>query len=171
AAPATLAPLGTANGYQHLYVEGAGSAASGNTKFSWMNERRFYTVTAITDASDELMFTRIGANDPDFNLRREAGFMLRRDNTANTLFVSTVESHGSYNPVSELALNTESNIATLSVAYDDENYTAIAIESVSGGTSLFIVCNTDASAASSHELTVDGTVHAWTGPYLYLEAP
>ena len=43
-----------------------------------MGNGKFYTLTSVTDSSDELLFTRLGANDPEFNLRRDAAFMIRR---------------------------------------------------------------------------------------------
>ena len=83
--PSTLSALGTENGYQHLYLEGQGNPSADNTKFSWMGNGRFYTLTSATDTSDELLFTRIGANDPEFNLRRDAALMIRRKDAKDTV--------------------------------------------------------------------------------------
>ena len=87
----TLKPLGTKNGYQHLYVEAKSKAKNDNSKFSWFNNNKFYTLTTTTDLNDELLFTRLGANDPEFNLRRDPALVLRRQNAKNTVFVSTIE--------------------------------------------------------------------------------
>ena len=137
--PSQLTALGQGNGYQHLYVEGKGGAAAGNSVFSWMNEGKFYTLTSATDASDELFFTRIGANDPEFNLRRDPAFMIRRDAVGDTLFASVIEPHGSYSPVSELAIDSNSQIDALKVIYDNDDYTAVAIVDLDGGTQVFVV--------------------------------
>lgn len=167
--PSMLGVLGSDNGYQHLYLEGKGSPDAENTKFSWMDNGRFYTLTSVTDLSDELLFTRIGANDPEFNLRRDAALMIRRDGVANTVFASIVEPHGSYSPVSELAVNSNSNISALQIVIDDEAYTAISITDLDGRTSLFIAANTDASAGKHHQLKIDGREYRWTGPYHYFD--
>ena len=74
-----------------------------------------------------MILARIGANDPEFNLRREPALILRRKNTKNTLFVSVIESHGSYSPVSESALNSYSSITRIKVVLDTEEYTAVEI--------------------------------------------
>ncbi|MEM7282710.1 MAG: alginate lyase family protein [Pseudomonadota bacterium] len=166
-APDSLAPLGEANGYQHLYLEGKGKSGSGNAKFSWMNNNKFYTVTSVVDAKDDLLLTRIGANDPDFNLRRDPGFMIRRGDTESTVFVTAIESHGSYSPVSELAINTNSNIGELSVIYDDESYTVVQMTSAEGKQSLFSLSNNDASNDATHHLEVNGKDLRWTGPFHY----
>ena len=86
---------------------------------------------------------------------------------AATVFASVVESHGSYSPVSEIAANSNSNIAKLKLVYDDKNYTAIAIENLQGKTSTFIVSNTDASISGKHQIMIDGQTFKWTGPYHY----
>ena len=67
--------------------------------------------------------------------------MIRRNGARDSIFASVVESHGSYSPVSEIALNSNSNISELKVTYDDENYTAVSIEDLEGHTSTFILSN------------------------------
>jgi hypothetical protein len=165
--PSSLSALGEQSGYEHLYLEGKGRPSSDSTQFSWMNKNRFYTLTSVTNASDELLLTRLGANDPLFNLRRDPSFMIRRNSVGNTVFATTIEAHGSYSPVSELGVNTKSSIAELQVVHDDTNYTAVSIEDLEGNTSLFVVSNMDAGKSTEHELKIDGTTYRWSGPYHY----
>ena len=165
--PAELGALGENNGYQHLFLEGVGTPASKTTQFSWMDNDKFYTLTSVTRPSDKLMFTRIGANDPEFNLRRDPGFMIRRQGVADTVFATTIETHGNYSPVSELAVNSKSSIAALRVVYDGADYTAVSIEDVYGETSVFVVAHADSSPDAEHELRIEGRDYAWSGPYLY----
>ncbi|SNR73683.1 Alginate lyase [Lutibacter agarilyticus] len=165
--PKTLNTLGSENGYQHLYLEGTAKAASENSKLSWLNEGKFYTLTSLTNNNDELLFTRIGANDPEFNLRREAAFMLRRKDTKNTLFVSTIEAHGSYSPVTESAVNSKSSIKELKLVLDTADYTAIEITNINGNTKLFITANINASKEAKHILTINNKNYTWVGSYYY----
>ena len=165
--PETLKALGSKNGYQHLYVEGSAKASSENSKLSWLNLGKFYTLTTVTNTNDDLLFTRIGANDPEFNLRREAALMLRREKTKNTIFVSTIESHGSYSAVSESALNSNSSIKELKVVLDTEDYTAISITNVNGNTKLFITANTNVSREAKHNLKINENNYQWTGAYYF----
>jgi hypothetical protein len=167
--PSPLAPLGEKNGYQHLYLEARGRPAAGNTRFSWMDNGRFYSLTSVADDNDELLFTRLGANDPEFNLRRDAALMIRRNTAGPTTFATTVEAHGSYSPVSELALNSNSNIAQLEIVYDDPDYTAVSIESLDGQKSLFVVSNSDAAGSTQHSIETGTKIIQWTGPYHYRE--
>lgn len=165
--PKSLTTLGDKNGYQHLFVEGTAKASSDNSKLSWLNKGKFYTLTSVTSTNDELLFTRIGANDPEFNLRREAALMLRRKNTKNTLFVSAIEAHGSYSPVTESAINSNSAIKELKVVLDEEKYTAIEIINVNGNTKLFITVNADASKETKHNVKINDKNYEWSGSYYF----
>jgi len=165
--PETLKALGTENGYQHLFIEGSAKAENENSKLSWLNKGKFYTLTTTTNNKDEILFTRIGANDPEFNLRREAALLLRRKNTKNTLFVSTIEAHGSYSPVTESALNSNSSIKELKVVFDTEDYTAISLTNKNGNTKLFITANANASKEAKHTLKINNKEYSWTGPYYF----
>ncbi len=165
--PSTLSALGENNGYQHLYLEGTGRPSSDNAKLLWMSDGKFYTLTSATNGSDELLFTRLGANDPEFNLRRDAAFMIRRKNAKDTVFASIVEAHGSYSPVSELAVNSNSSVSEMKIVQDDESYTAVSIADLDGNVSIFILSNADASATEQHKLKIDGRAFRWTGPYHY----
>ncbi|WP_282053463.1 alginate lyase family protein [Maribacter luteus] len=165
--PQILEPLGKDNGYQHLWSEGSGHPIGENTKLSWLDKGRFYTLTSATLKNDELSFVRIGANDPEFNLRREAGFLIRRKEVQNSLFVSVVEAHGSYSPVSESAVNSNSNIAALKVVLDTVDYTAISITTIKGNTKLFIIANTNASKEAKHTLKINEKNYTWVGSYYY----
>ncbi|MRX62631.1 alginate lyase family protein [Maribacter luteus] len=165
--PQILEPLGKDNGYQHLWSEGSGHPIGENTKLSWLDKGSFYTLTSATLKNDELSFVRIGANDPEFNLRREAGFLIRRKEVQNSLFVSVVEAHGSYSPVSESAVNSNSNIAALKVVLDTVDYTAISITTIKGNTKLFIIANTNASKEAKHTLKINEKNYTWVGSYYY----
>ncbi|MBU3010160.1 heparinase II/III family protein [Polaribacter vadi] len=165
--PKSLKPLGKKNGYQHLFLEGEAKATNENSKFSWFNNNKFYTLTSITNNKDELLFTRIGANDPQFNLRRDPALILRRNNVKNTTFVSVIESHGSYSAVSESALNSKSSIVKLQVILDSDSYTAIEITSIKGNTKLFITSNKNASKEAKHTLSIKGKNYSWVGAYHY----
>nr|WP_321231250.1 alginate lyase family protein [uncultured Psychroserpens sp.] len=165
--PETLKALGSKNGYQHLYLEGTAKAKNDNTKFSWLNKGKFYSLTSVTNTNDEILFTRIGANDPEFNLRREAALMLRRKNSKNTLFVSVIEAHGGYSPVSESAVNSNSSIKELKVVLDTEPYTAIQITNVNGNVKLFVTANTNASKEAKHKLKINDKNYEWSGSYYF----
>lgn len=163
--PKILKALGTKNGYQHLWNMGEGYSESGNAKLSWLNKERFYTLTTAVTNQDTLIFTEIGAKDPDFNLRNDPGFIIRKKNSKNTFFVTLIESHGHYDPVSEIATNAFSSIKKLSIEYQDDAYVAIAIENETNQKSLFMFSFKDNSNNSKHQIKIDDNTYEWIGAY------
>jgi hypothetical protein len=93
--------------------------------------------------------------------------MIRRQGVGDTVFASTIETHGGYSRVSELAVNSKSNVAELKVVHDDEDYTAVSMEDLDGNASLFFLSNKDSSKSTDHELKIDGSTYRWSGPYSY----
>ncbi len=102
-----LTPLGKAHGYEHLWKIASGTSKTKNAGFTWMQERRFYSLTTLADELTELIFVRNGANDPHFNLRSEPAFILRQKGADKHVFATVVESHGSNNPNTEIVSNQE----------------------------------------------------------------
>ena len=161
----SLTALGDDHGYQHLYVEGQGTVKDdGISQLTWMQENKYYTLSIATKNADELMLTRIGANDPKLNLRRDPGFMLRREQE-DTVFVSIVEPHGGYNPVIESSVNANSQIKNITVLTDTDQYTAVEITTTKGVSMTFIVANANPSAEKNHQLKVNNSSYKWTGPF------
>ena len=169
--PPELKPLGPGNGYEHLFVEGRGRPVSANAKLTWLHNGRFYTLTSATEPNDELLFTRIGANDPSFNLRRDAGLMIRRDPAKDTVFATIIEPHGGYSPVYELAVNARSGVSDLQVIQNDDDFTVISIDDLGGRTYEFFLANSDSAAETRHEIDLGDRTIRWTGPYHYAEVP
>ena len=160
-----LESLGTKNGYQHLWHVGEGKSESGNAKLSWFNNERFYTLTSEVLNDDDLIFTRIGANDPDFNLRNDPGFIIRKKNRKDTYFVSLLESHGHYDPVSEIATNAFSTVKNLKIVYSDDAFFAINIETINNENSLFLFSFKDNSKTSKHQIKIENKTYEWIGAY------
>lgn len=164
-ASSLLEPLGDEAGYQHLFVEGRGKQAAGSSYFTWLNEGRFFSQTYLTRDDDMSIFARLGANDPNFNLRRDPVLIQRRDDSADTIFASVVESHGHYSPVSELAVNASRSVQDISLVVDTESYTALSINLREGGKRIFVIANNEPSNQAEHKLDINGVAYRWRGPF------
>lgn len=160
-----MEPLGSEHGYQHIWKETEGKPENENSKLSWFSNQRFYTLTTLTSENDELIFARIGANDPEFNLRRDASLILRRKDSQNTIFVSAIESHGHYSPVTEIATNSFSSLIELKVLLNSENYTVVSYSHKSGKDRILVIANQDNLMDTNHALKVEGEMYEWTGAY------
>jgi hypothetical protein len=158
--------LGKSDGYQHLYKETSAYAKEGNIKLNWLLNNKFYTYTTVTDMNDEVIIGRIGANDPNFNLRNEQTLIIRKKNVKNAIYASIIESHGTYSPVSELAVNAYSQIKNIAVIHNSNEYTAIQINTKNNKSEVFIISNENNDKESGHKLTIDNKEYTWRGSYI-----
>ena len=123
----SLTTLGSDHGYQHIWREATGHSVKESTQITWFNNRKFFTLTSATEPSDELIFVKTGANDPDFNLRYDPALIHRKKGGKDALFVSAIESHGRYNPVSEVSSDPFSGLDKIEVLHDSVDYTIVKI--------------------------------------------
>jgi hypothetical protein len=161
--------LGKSNGYQHLYKEAEAISKGENIKLNWLLNDKFYSYSAVTSNNDEIILGRIGANDPQYNLRNEPALILRKKNAKNAVFASIIESHGHYSPVSEFAVNAYSNIKNIQVLVNSYAYTAIQIDTKNEKSKVFIISNENNDKDVEHKLTINNKEYSWKGPYTLTE--
>ncbi|WP_298762518.1 alginate lyase family protein [uncultured Polaribacter sp.] len=165
--PKTLSILGQKHGYNHIWKEGSGTANAESIQFTWLDNRKFYSLTAATNKNDEIILARIGANDPEFNLRKDPSIIIRKKNTQNTVYASIIESHGTYNPVKEVAHNAYSNFKNIKVLSDDANYTAVKLQFKNGKEKTIILANLEHSKDKKHTINIHNKNYNWVGAYYY----
>jgi len=163
----TLSTLGNKNGYQHIWREASGKANQESIQFTWLDNKRFYTITSATTKEDEIILARIGANDPEFNLRKDPSIIIRKKNTQNTVYASVIESHGLYNPVTEKATDAYSNLDSVEVLMDEEKYTAIQINFKNAASKMLILSNIDNSKETKHSVEINNKNYGFSGSYYY----
>lgn len=161
----SLGVLGKANGYEHLWKLSEGKANAGVSKFTWLNDTRFYTISTLTDESTKMVFTKIGANDPKFNLRNEHGYMVRTEGRDNHTFVSVIEPHGSFDPKLESVQDPHSKITDIKLLQQDEEYTAVSVSFKTGKTYLLLFANKKQDANKKNKLKLNGKQYDWKGNY------
>ncbi|HRZ97005.1 MAG TPA: alginate lyase family protein [Paludibacter sp.] len=166
---AELKPLGTVNGYQHLWLEATGKTEKPNACFTFVNANRFYSISTLCNPNTQFLLTRLGANDPNFNLRPEAAFMLRQTNADNHTFVSIIEPHGLYDLSREVTVNFQSNIANIEVLKENQDLTAVKFETKKGKSFLLISANKDFSTTLQRNVEINGKIISFTGNYLFKE--
>lgn len=111
--------FGTKNGYQHLWVEAEGKTDHPTACLTFLNKNRFYSITTLVNPETELYINRIGAGDPNFNLKNNPCFILRDKAQSERTYVSVIEPHGDFNPVLEYTESPYSNIENIELL---ENY-------------------------------------------------
>jgi hypothetical protein len=167
-APTTLVPLGTDSGYQHILEEARTDVVSGAAlKFTWLNANRFYTMFRSATPGDIFFHGRVGANDPDFNLRRDPVLIHRRSPVGErNSFVSVIDSHGSYSPVTELSMGQQSLIRDLDIVFDSLEYTVATITLRSEDSFFLAWAHKEFSSVETHEIQLPSGRLRWTGPQL-----
>lgn len=120
--------MGKKHGYQHLYQEANALLAKDGMQFNWFKDRKFYTLTTNAQKGSKVILARAGANDPSFNLRRDAMVINRLEGAADATFLSVIENHGSYSPVSEVPINPYPSIQSVSVESNTETTLLFKIE-------------------------------------------
>lgn len=109
-----LRPLGSAHGYEHLWLRAKAQPKQPLSKLTWLNENgRFYTYSTLGQDGDTVFFTQLGANDPHFNLRDEQAFIFRSGRSKAHEYISVLEAHGEYNPAQEYTLGSKSRVTGL----------------------------------------------------------
>jgi hypothetical protein len=161
--PVSRSPLGTKNGYQYLWKVAESRAVDGLSQFTFLKDRRFYTVTSAVADNTDVIIAETGANDPNINLRREPAFILRSWIDGDVTFASVIEPHGEYNPTVEYTLNSHSHIKTVS-HFAGEGSDYVEIETKNGdrvGLALAQQADTD----REHTIEANGKTVSWTGPH------
>ena len=164
-----LSTLGEGHGYQHLWKEAVGKPSGEDAKISWFSNGKFYSMTSVVNKTDDLIFARIGANDPEFNLRHDPTFIIRKKNSKNATFVSIIEPHGAYNPVAEIPTHPFTSIEKLELLIDEAAYTAIRFSNKAKKQWVLILANTNASKKAKHQLEISGKMYEWTGPFKLMD--
>jgi hypothetical protein len=156
--------LGIKNGYQHLWQEAVSDKLPSFTQFTYLNHRTFYTISSLSSDSATAHFTRVGASDPNFNLRHDPSYILRTK-SQNQTFINVIESHGNFDPVTEISSNTNSVVSAINKLQDDAMYTVAEVV-INKQKLLAIQCNNDNSKTSLHEYFYEGELIKWNGPFL-----
>lgn len=161
-----LEPMGTRNGYQHLWKEAVGQPEGDFTQLCWLENGRFYTLSTAVSTLCTPYLVKTGANDPDYNLVSRSGVLFRTSEAvANHTYVSVIEPHGNYDLVTETTRDAESKIANLSILYDKDDYTVVRITAKDGRRVVAAIVNSGYDAHNRHRIEVGGEDYEWTGNF------
>ena len=155
-------PLGGANGYEYLWKVGEADAGD-MSQITWLLDSTFYTVTTAVPENTEVLFAEIGANDPDFNLRRESAFILRAKTNDGVSFASVIEPHGDYNGTIEYTKGSHSQVASVKHLEDGaDEFVEITLKS---GKKIGVALAGSEDENEEHSAVINGKTMNWTGPY------
>ncbi len=162
----TQTTLGTKNGYEHLWKEAEGKSTNSFSQFTFLNHSTYYSISSLTDDSTRFFMTRNGAKDPNFNLRHEPAYIIRKTG-GNQTFVNVIETHGNYNAISEISTNTYSSVSKIELLQNDDEYSVAAITFATKKILIF-QCNKDFSPSLTHEIIINNKKYSFKGAYSVL---
>ena len=160
----TMSSLGANNGYQHLWVEAEAKGGEGTTSYTWLTGYRMYTITTVTTPSTEVKICRLGAGDPDFNLRSEPMYLLREKNAGDHLFASCVETHGKYDLQIEQSANLVHSCKGIETLVDDGSALVVRYDFIGGHSATLCVWTASSDDTLTHTVTLPGdNTISWVG--------
>lgn len=154
--------LGEKNGYQYLWLEATGKASEG-LQLTFLSNNKFYSIYSETNTDSEILFARIGANDPNFNLRREPCMIIREKNAGNHTFVSVVEPHGGTDPNFELTHSPFGVIKSIKNISNDPKYVVVEILTQNNDQLRIAIALNDNNEKSEHTVMLEEEQITWTG--------
>ncbi|MBD7955935.1 alginate lyase family protein [Stenotrophomonas sp. Sa5BUN4] len=159
--------LGRENGYQHLWLDARSQADSDPRTLAWLLDGRFYSYRFGSSAPSQALLVESGANDPEFNLRREPALVQRVDGQRAVSFFSVLEPHGEYNGTAEYVHGADSQIRDLKRARGSD---AELVEvTLASGARIALGVADDSSADVEHTVNVDGRSYRWRGSHARID--
>lgn len=161
--------LGSANGYQHIWVDATATPLPDKAFLTWQLDDRFYSWRWVPVAGSQMILAETGANDPSFNLRREPILIQRTSGVSNALFAGVLESHGRYDGAAEQTTASDSQIR--SITAESHRTADVMIIEALNGSRVAVAVSYDADRARKHSVKVAGEHITWTGPAARIVLP
>lgn len=153
--------LGDNNGYEHIWVDAEGIPTADKSFVTWLLDDRFYTWRFVPQPGAKMILAESGANDPNFNLRREPMLIQRLDNAKNTSFVGILEAHGRYDGAAEQTVASDSQIKEMK--FETVDGKDVLFLETPGGTKLAFAISYDPDSATTHRIKFRGQTLSWKG--------
>lgn len=153
--------LGKANGYQHIWVDAKANLEDGKGALTWILNGRFYTYRFAGNGQLAAILGESGANDPNFNLRREPLIMLRAEREGAASFASLIEAHGKYDGAAEQTVASRSRVADLTHDHiDNKDIVRLTLKT---GQRFAIAVSHNPDPEQTHSVVLNGEEIVWTG--------
>ncbi|MGH1364091.1 MAG: heparinase II/III domain-containing protein [Calditrichia bacterium] len=160
AAREKIVSLGDVHGYQHIWKTGEAKTDS-LVQLTWLLGNRYYSVSTAASPGTQVLTGRVGANDPDFNLRSEPMILIRR-NAKSHLFASVIEPHGFFNEAGEKSRNARSSIFDVRVVGHSDAASVVEVVKKDGNGLRVLLSN---KGTGNHSVDFNGKTYRWNGQY------
>lgn len=155
--------LGDAAGYQHLWVDAVSAATRAPRTLTWLLDDRFYTCRFSASEPSQALLVESGANDPEFNLRREPALLQRVNGAASVSFVGVLEPHGRYDGTAETVVASNSRISSLMHQRSEDS--DVLVLALASGKIVALAVARDAASRARHRVIAGDHTYEWTGAF------
>ncbi len=159
-------------GYQHIYQLSKATNLPKSCIWTWVNEcAPFHSLIMDSKDSESFVVAETGANDPDFNLKRDSMVILRKKGK-DVVFATALETHGYFDAPIETTTGVYSQVKEVEVVYHDKQTVVVAFrvdpivdcvaddcEILPRKTYFFGVSKEN----KEHSISVNGQTYAWSG--------
>ncbi|MFL5562078.1 MAG: alginate lyase family protein [Gemmatimonadaceae bacterium] len=156
--------LGSRAGYQHIWREATARSDSA-VRLTWLTGDRYYSAITSAGAATEVVFGRIGAGDPNFNLVPEP-MMIVRHRGSDQLFATVIEPHGYFSEPEERSVDARGSLQNVRVIATTGDASVIEVTGANGVRWTVMVNDGPASTTARHAVTAGGRTYEWTGNYM-----
>ena len=158
-----LVPFGDDAGYQHLWRTAQTPSVDADTvsDLSFLIDDQFYTMTYTSERALTAYLTRLGANDPNNNLRNEQAMILRAEDS-DVSFFSVYERHGRYDNDEEVTVFSGGSVKALDLERSGATDIYTLVPQTGGAVHVLFADSTNPTA--EHTVTHQGDVMSWIGP-------
>lgn len=115
-----------------------------------------------------MLFTQLGANDPNNNLRNERAFILRSNGSREQHFVSVLEPHGEYNPSQEFTLDANSKLLAMHTT-SIKNIEIIDLQFIDQRRFLLAYRTDKVEDTTNSQFTLNGKRYSFSGRFALLQ--
>lgn len=159
--------LGKDDGYQHLVVDAQAGDLPSTASLTWMKGNGFYTVSTLAGSNTEFFVTRLGANDPHYNLRNQMGMLFRFPGSNNKKILTVYEMHGFYNTVTEAVSESSGSVQSLKLTEGNDGLVCIQVE-LKNEKTINLFYDLKFANSKQNEIQVNGELLSWDGNYKLL---
>ena len=154
--------LGTDHGYQHIWVDAVAQSENGHGGVTWLLDGRFYSYRFDGNGPLQVVLGESGANDPNFNLRREQMIVLRAQRDGGgASFAALLEAHGKYDGAAEQTVSSRSRVADL--VHDRVDGMDVVRLTLKSGQRFAIAVSHDPNPQAEHSTSLGGDDISWSG--------
>ena len=148
-----VSPLRANNEYKHSRKLTEDKNDKNIAPMTWLNTGNSYSISTNVTPESEIVFSKLGTNDPEFNLRK------------NHVFIDVIEHCKNFDLKLESVQNLHGNVTNIEPIFSDNFYTIVQINFNNDQQNIFLIANQKNVTHKQHKMTIGNQKYQWTENY------